>query len=168
MEDWMTMTCLDCGEALKVTRGPYRYNNSGLPGVVLLGVEVRRCRKCGAEEVAIPRIEELHRLMAQAVIRHPHRLLPAEVKYLRKWLGWSGVDFARHMGATPETVSRWEQGRVPMGPQADRLLRLMITTRAPVDDYTLEALTTIREKAPSRPAPLRLQWGRGRWVPQAA
>jgi putative zinc finger/helix-turn-helix YgiT family protein len=168
MEDWTTMTCLDCGQALKVTRGPYRYNDSGLPGVVLLGVEVRRCQKCGAEEVAIPRIEELHRLMAQAVIRRPHRLLPAEVKYLRKWLGWSGVDFARHMGATPETVSRWEQGRVPMGPQADRLLRLMITTRAPVDDYTLEALTTIREKAPSRPAPLRLQWGRGRWVPQAA
>jgi DNA-binding transcriptional regulator YiaG len=27
---------------------------------------------------------------------------------------WSGVDFARHMGTAPETVSRWEQGRVQM------------------------------------------------------
>ena len=161
-------TCLDCGGSLKVTRAPYRYTDSGLPGVVLRGVEVRRCPKCGAEEVAIPRIEELHRLMAQAVIRRPHRLTAAEIKYLRKWLGWSGVDFARHMGTTPETVSRWEQGRVPMGPQADRLLRLMVITRAPVADYTLDVLTTIREATPLRPAPMRLQWDRGRWLAQAA
>jgi hypothetical protein len=61
------MTCMDCGGALKVTRAPYRYRDSGLPGIVLLGVEVRRCQKCGAEEVAIPPIEELHRLIAQAL-----------------------------------------------------------------------------------------------------
>ena len=162
------MTCPDCGGMLKVARAPYRYTESGLPGVVLLGVQVRRCQKCGAEEVAIPRIEDLHRLIAQAVIQRPHRLVPAEIKYLRKWLGWSGVDFARHMGTVPETVSRWEQGRVSMSPQADRLLRLMVTTRAPVEDYGLDALTTIRERAPARPAPLRLQWERGRWSAQAA
>ncbi|MBI2466932.1 MAG: helix-turn-helix domain-containing protein [Candidatus Rokubacteria bacterium] len=159
---------MDCGGALKVTRAPYRYTASGLPAVVLLGVEVRRCQECGAEEVAIPRIEELHRLIAQALIRRPHRLAPAEIKYLRKWLGWSGVDFARHMGTAPETVSRWEQGRAPMSPQADRLLRLMVTTRAPVENYTLDALTTIREKAPVRPTPLRMRWDRGRWLAQAA
>ncbi len=162
------MTCMDCGGPLRVTRAPYRYTDSGLPGVILLGVEVRRCRGCGAEEVAIPRIEELHCLIAQAVIQRPHRLAPAEIKYLRKWLGWSGVDFARHMGTTPETVSRWEQGRVPMSPQADRLLRLMVTTRAPVADYALDALASIREKAPLRPAPIRLHWDRGRWFAQAA
>jgi putative zinc finger/helix-turn-helix YgiT family protein len=161
-------TCSDCGGGLRVTRAPYRYTDSGLPGVVLQGVEVRRCPKCGAEEVAIPRIEELHRLMAHSVIRRPHRLSPAEIKYLRKWLGWSGVDFARHMGTTPETVSRWEQGRIPMGPQADRLLRLMVIARAPVADYTLETLSTIRDATPLRPAPMRLQWERGRWLARAA
>lgn len=162
------MTCPDCGGTLKATRAPYRYAESGLPGVVLLGVEVRRCPKCGAEEVAIPRIEKLHCLMAQAVIRRPHRLAPAEIKYLRKWLGWSGVDFGRHMGTTPETVSRWEQGRVPMSPQADRLLRLMIATRAPVSDYSLDALATIPKRSPSRPTPLRIQWDRGRWLSEVA
>jgi len=168
MEGETIMTCMDCGGALKLTRAPYRYTDSGLPGVVLLGVEVRRCQKCGAAEVAIPRIEELHRLIAHALIRRPHRLGHAEIKYLRKWLGWSGVDFARHMGTTPETVSRWEQGRVSMSPPADRLLRLMVTTRAPIADYTLDALATIRETAPLRPAPLRLQWKRGRWLAHAA
>jgi putative zinc finger/helix-turn-helix YgiT family protein len=131
-------------------------------------VAVRRCQKCAAEEVAIPRIEELHRLIAQALIRRPHRLTPAEIKYLRKWLGWSGVDFARHMGTTPETVSRWEQGRVPMSAQADRLLRLMVSTRAPAVDYTLDALATIGEKTPPQPIPLRLQWDRGRWLSHVA
>jgi len=168
MEGRTTMTCMDCGGPLKVTRAPYRYADSGLPGVVLLGIAVRRCMKCGAEEVAIPRVEALHRLIAQAVIRRPHRLTPGEIKYLRKWLGWSGVDFARRMGTTPETVSRWEQGRVPMSPQADRLLRLMVTTRAPIADYTLDTLATIREKAPSRPTALRLKWDRRSWLSQAA
>jgi putative zinc finger/helix-turn-helix YgiT family protein len=161
-------TCLDCRGPLQATRGSYRYADSGLPGVVLRGVEVRRCSRCGAEEVAIPRIEELHRLIAHAVIRRLHRLTPAEVKYLRKWLGWSGVDFARHMGTTPETVSRWEQGRMSMGPQADRLLRLMVTTNAPAADYTLDTLAAIRGKAPVRPTPIHLQWDRGRWLAQAA
>src|SRR5262245_64374189 len=39
MEGRTTMMCRDCGGMLKVTRAPYRYTETGLPGVVLLGVE---------------------------------------------------------------------------------------------------------------------------------
>ena len=62
--------------------------------------------KCGEHEVAIPRIEDLHRTIAQAVIAKRERLTPAEIRFLRKFLGWSGADFAAHVGTTPETVSR--------------------------------------------------------------
>jgi transcriptional regulator with XRE-family HTH domain len=68
------------------------------------------------------------------------------VRYLRKYLGWSGADFAAHMGATRETVSRWETGDAPIGPTADRLLRLMVVTKTPVDDYSLELLSTIKKE----------------------
>jgi DNA-binding transcriptional regulator YiaG len=44
-----------------------------------------------------------------------------EVRFLRKSLGWSGSDFAKHMGVAEETVSRWENDAAPIGPQADRL-----------------------------------------------
>ena len=103
-----------------------RYDASGLPDVTLVGVDVGRCAHCGEHEVAIPHIADLHRVMAHAVVRKPNHLTPAEIRFLRRTLGWSGRDFADHMGATAETVSRWENGRTPVGTQADRLLRLMV------------------------------------------
>lgn len=137
------MTCTVCGGQMKTRRENYRYEASGLPYVTLKGVEVRRCQKCGETEVAIPAIEELHRAIAGALIRKRARLAPAEVKYLRKYLGWSGTDFAQRVGSTPETVSRWEHGKMPMGPAAERLLRLIVATEAPVSDYTVDVLAQL-------------------------
>ena len=147
------MTCEQCGGLTTTARENFHYTASGLPNVTLVGVLVTRCPKCGAFEVEIPRIEELHRTIARAVVMKSAPLTPGEVRFLRKWLGWSGVDFAAHMGVTPETVSRWETGSLGMGAAADRLIRLMIVTQAPVQDYSLELLKAIDEKAT---APFRL------------
>jgi len=73
---------------------------------------------------------------------------------LRKWLGWSGVDFAKHMGVTPETVSRWESvdNQKPMGGTAERLLRLAVAHGQPVDEYPIGMLVEIDDaQAPSAP-----------------
>ena len=116
------MKCTECGTTMKTQRENYRYDESGLKKVTLVGIEVSRCPRCGNYEVSIPHMEDLHRLIARAVIEKTTRLTSEEVRFLRKSLGWSGVDFARNMGVTEETVSRWENGAVPIGPQADRLL----------------------------------------------
>lgn len=147
------MTCLRCGAEMRVARENFLYTASGLPNVTLVGVEVRRCPGCGEFEVAIPKIEELHRTIARAVTMRPARLTSHEIRFLRKWLGWSGGDFAAHMGVTPETVSRWENGGLQMGGPAERLLRLMVATRDPVQSYPLELLKSIDEDAA---APFRL------------
>ena len=120
-----------------------RYDASGLPGVTLVGVDVSRCAHCGEHEVAIRRITDLHRVMAHAVVRKPCRLTPAEIRFLRGTLGWSGQDFAEHMGATAETVSRWENGRAAMGAQADRLLRLLVLHSQPAPSYDLAEMKRI-------------------------
>src|SRR5262245_32829553 len=109
-----------------VTRRETHEYGDVLPGAVLVGVPVHRCTKCDAFEVSIPMIEDLHRKLAWAVIEKKGRLAPGEVRFLRKHLGLSGADFAEHMGTTPETVSRWENGATPMGQVSDRLLRLMV------------------------------------------
>lgn len=147
------MKCAECSKPVSVSHENYAYTSSGLPYVTLVGVEVRRCGACGDHEVVIPRIEELHRAIAMAVIEKRTRLTAAEIRFLRKYLGWSGIDFARHMGVTPESVSRWENEREQMTPVADRLLRLMVVTTAPVGDYSLDDLLDIEEK----PAPVRLR-----------
>ncbi len=99
--------------------------------------------------MVIPKIEQLHRAIALAVVSKRPRLTAHEVRFLRKYLGWSGADFAKHMGVTPESVSRWENEREQMSPVADRLLRLMVVTRAPVSEYPLDSLAEL-EVATSR------------------
>lgn len=137
------MKCFECGASMERRKENYRYDASGLPSIVLESVEVRRCPECGIEEVAIPRIEQLHQVIAESVIHKPARLVGSEVRYLRKYLGWSASDFAKHMGTARETVSRWETGQTRIGPQADRLLRLLVATKQPVGDYSADFLKEI-------------------------
>jgi putative zinc finger/helix-turn-helix YgiT family protein len=160
------MKCPACAKTMKVTRENYNYSASGLPHVTLKNIEVRRCGECGEDEVVIPKIDQLHQVIAMAVIAKRSRLTAAEVRFLRKYLGWSGTDFARHMGVAPETVSRWENEREPIGGTADRLLRLMVATRAPTRDYALDALIELEDEA--TPTRLKLAADRNGWHAEAA
>lgn len=143
----MSKKCRTCGKAeMSTHRETYLYTESGLPNVVLVGVEVRRCASCGHHELVLPRVTELHRTIAHAVIHKRARLSGPEVRFLRKYLGWSGADFARHVGVDPSTVSNWENDKDPIGPASDRLLRLMVAHGAPVEEYGLEELTKIENE----------------------
>ncbi|MEY4515559.1 MAG: hypothetical protein RLZZ450_7681 [Pseudomonadota bacterium] len=158
------MKCVACGATMKKTRGDYAY--ASLPGVTLRDVEIWRCSACGEEEVQIPRIEALNHAIASGLVRKHGRLSPPEVRFLRKLLGWSGVDFAKHFGVTPETVSRWESGKKQMGPVAERLLRLCIATQAPVEDYGVDDLQSVEED--DEPSAMTLKTTRTGWKAVAA
>ena len=137
------MKCPNCRGEMTSKKGNYLYEESGLRYVTLQNVVVSNCGQCGEQTVAIPKIEELHRVIAQAIIKKKERLSAEEARFLRKCLGWSGKDFAEHMGVTQETVSRWENGKEPMGPVADRLLRLILAQQQPVDSYSVDLLREV-------------------------
>jgi putative zinc finger/helix-turn-helix YgiT family protein len=160
-------TCKECGSALTARQEDHRYTESGLPNVVLLGVEVRRCAKCKAYEVAIPGVAALHRAIAYTLIRKPSRFTGDEVRFLREFLGITGIAFAARMGVEPETVSRWQTGREPMGPGADRLLRLLVANAQPVDQYPSEFLETIDGEAPVKPERVRMKHRGAVWKADA-
>jgi putative zinc finger/helix-turn-helix YgiT family protein len=175
MEDSTMTRCVACGGSTKTKREKqYRYAECGLANVILDNVvEVATCSACGETYTGIPAIEGLHRAIASALIRKKRRLAAAEIKFLRKSLGWSGADFARRMGTTPETVSRWENGKAPMGAQADRLLRMLVAKEAPVTDYSVDVLSQIAADDRSGPAtPARVEMTTGprgwRFVPGPA
>lgn len=157
------MLCLICGTPMDSRRENYQYTASGLPYVTLQQVEVSRCPNCGETEVAIPHLEALHRAIASTLVRKPARLVPEEIRYLRKYLGWAGADFAAHMGVTPETVSRWEHGTTPIGNTADRLLRLLVVTQVPVQDYSADLLLEIAEEPHARAMLLGLHVDNKKW-----
>ena len=102
------MKCTECGTTMKTQRENYRYDESGLKEVTLVGIEVSRCPRCGNYEVSIPHMEDLHRLIARAVIEKTTRLTSEEVRFLRKSLGWSGVDFE---GGGPPAAQPCRAGR---------------------------------------------------------
>jgi putative zinc finger/helix-turn-helix YgiT family protein len=160
------MKCTECGGTMSAGRENYRYDASGLP-VTLCNVEVHRCRACGAHEVALRRIEALHRAVALAVVGRRSRLGPAEIRFLRRWLDWTGAGLARYMGVDAATVSRWENGQQPIGAVADRLLRLMATRGEPASSFPLDRLA---ELGGERPASGRIDVRRipGGWSAHAA
>jgi len=158
--------CLACGGPTKTRREKhYRYAECGLPSVVIEdAVKVATCERCGETYTSIPAIEQLHRQIAAAVIRKKGRLAPAEIRFLRKWLGWSGVAFGKRMGTKPETVSRWENGKAPIGPQADRLLRVLVARETPVMEYSVDVLPHVAaDGGPATPVRVELERGPRGW-----
>lgn len=162
------MKCPECGKAeMKITHEDHVYTECGLPNIVLLGLEFRVCPKCGEKERVMPRLAQLHRVIAEAVAEKRARLTGAEIRFLRKHLGWSGDYFAEVVGVRPETVSRWENEKEPMGVTSERLLRLMALRLRPVESYPNERLAEVaREEA--RPVSLRLRPNHGGWHADAA
>ena len=78
-------SCSKCGAVAQVKRGSYRFKESGLP-VVLHGIEMIVCAKCGNEDPILPKVNQLMRRLALAVINKPYRLRGDEVRFLRKYL----------------------------------------------------------------------------------
>jgi len=143
------MKCFQCGGKMATKRENYRYTASGLPNVTLVGIEVRRCAACGENEVLIPRIDGLHRVLAAAIVRRKSRLTQHEIRFLRKYLGYSGVDFARIVGVSAETVSRWENARETMRSSAENLVRMLVVHQQPIRRYEVDTLARIgQEPAP--------------------
>ena len=96
--------CSNCGMEVERVRGAYRFEESALKNVVLLGVETARCPKCGNEDVFLPRVNKLMRALALAVINKPYRLQGDEVRFL-------GFDLERDTYSTGEAIHlvlHWE------------------------------------------------------------
>ena len=142
----MKMKCLICGATLEVAKDDYRYAATDGLNVILKGIRKTKCPECGEEGVAIPKINQLNEALAKAIAQKSQRLKPGEIRFLRKYLGWSGKDFANRLGVTPETVSRWENGARQMGPTAEKLLRLSAIELSPVDEYPVPEFVESKER----------------------
>ncbi len=157
-------SCRECGKTMESARETYHFKECGLPNVYLQGVEVERCRN-GHRRLLVPNLAGLHRAIALAIIAQKRLLAGREIRFLRKHLGWSGQDFARRMGLTNSQVSRWENDHEAIGAQSDRLLRMLVLVRKPVESYEpyVEMLPMIRKTPPKKLTALHLENKGGEW-----
>jgi transcriptional regulator with XRE-family HTH domain len=117
--------CTECGEPQRLTCTTTDYPESGLDNVRLVDVPVWECGN-GHQEVEIPKAEQLHGLLVNALISKSAALAGPEIRFLRKELGMSGRAFARQLGMTAEHLSRLETGRRTVSPTTSLLVRLAV------------------------------------------
>lgn len=161
------MKCFECDAEMQITRQDVSYDECGLAGILLKDVEVRRCPECGAEEVCIPHLENLHQAISFVVANKPTRLSGPEVRFLRTALGFSQVDAAAELGVSAEHLSRVEHDKNDLGPSAERLLRLMVFLMEPKRDYGRPGFQGIKERGPLSAA-LEYRSNEKTWEPLCA
>jgi DNA-binding transcriptional regulator YiaG len=123
----MTMNkviCSNCEAEAKIKRGDYQFEETGLL-VNIVGLDIIYCEVCGNEDPIIPHMNDLMRLLAAIVVSKPERLVGAEIRFLRKYLRMSGEEFSKLLDLDKTHLSKLENDADPIGPQSDRLVRMM-------------------------------------------
>ena len=92
---------------------PYHYTECGLENVYLHNVNVLNDVK-GEETICIPKINQLHKVIAQALITKPGVLSGTEIKFLRTELGYNQSDFSELLGKEAQACGRWERNEHPL------------------------------------------------------
>ncbi|MFO0648528.1 MAG: hypothetical protein U0326_19970 [Polyangiales bacterium] len=115
--------------------GVHRYAECGLENVDVVGVELRECPNCGKHTVVIPNIAGLHKTIARHIATKRERLVAAEVRFLRTYLGHARDDFARMLEETLDRVNAWETGKEQIPDTTELRVRAMAVLREPVDQY---------------------------------
>jgi putative transcriptional regulator len=136
------MTCSMCDHAKPLAREVItkKYKECGLDNVTLVGVERFACPKCGEEYFGYGNMERLHATIAHLLLRKKDLLMGAEVRFLRKHLGYSGALFAKLIGYDDATLSRLETGAQSITRTFDHLVRFSVASKMPNRDYDLHDL----------------------------
>lgn len=122
------MLCEECKIEMLVERAtnerPYRFERCGLDHVYLIGIEKHVCPRCRAVYPVVPKIQELHKVIASALVNKSAELTGPEIRYLRQWIGMQSQDFAQLLGFGPAHLSKVENGHAQLGAAGDRLVKL--------------------------------------------
>ena len=142
------MKCSLCNskKELKRKKISYRYKECGLDTITLKGVEEARCEDCGEAYYNFGDIEELHGEIAKTLCLKKEILTGKEIKFIRKYLGFSGAVFVKLVGYEVEHLSRLENGSAAVQEVFDRLVRALVFERLPDREYNLHDLI-LNEKA---------------------
>jgi len=131
-------------------RENYQYTEVGLKSVTLTNVLVYHCN-CGAIVAELPVVNELHALIAFDLFRKKTILSGEEVRYLRKWVGYSATDLAEATGYSKTIISRWENEKKNVAKESDRLLRLVIFAKM-LENFVGEEISVEGKKLPHKVA----------------
>ena len=147
--------CEACGSAMVAREAtverPYRYDLSGLDNVVLAGITVYECPKCDIRVPIIPKIGQLHDVIAKGLFFKDGDLTGPEIRFLRKNAGISAKDFARFIGVDPSHLSRVENGKTEhFSTGIDKLARAVAAAQSGANGTIRELLLEFKNRIKER------------------
>lgn len=137
------MKCPECNTDMAETVGTHAYRS--LPGVLLVGIPVWICPKCGEEVIGIPDIDQLNTLLRDMVVNKDGSLTGHEVRFLRKFMEMGKDDLGERLSVSEERIAAWESGQEQIPATIDRHVR----------DLALRGETKESYPAPSQDAPTK-------------
>lgn len=133
------MNCSMCENHKKLhpKKETVKFKDCGLDNVTLMGVTTYQCDSCGEKYYNFGDLENLHEQIARALTAKEESLDGKEVRFLRKYLGFSSEFFSELTDKSIETISRYENNvegyKVPKS--IDTLLRMMVDKKLQDRNY---------------------------------
>lgn len=144
------MKCTNCEnkKELKKQFVTIKYDECGLDNVTLIGATQYKCDACGETYTKYGNIHQVHSLIKDSILEKPTLLNGAEIKFLRKYMGYSTQYFAMILGVQIRTVQRWEANE-SISLQIDHSIRLAVASKEPNRDYNLHDMLLQKDKLKS-------------------
>lgn len=110
----------------------YHYTECGLDNVYLHNISI--VSDVNGEQVfQIPRINQLHNLIAQCLLNKKGLLNGKEIRFLRTNAGLMQSGLSKLLGKEAQAVGRWERNEHPIDRTTDMLLRMIIGRQMGID-----------------------------------
>ncbi len=123
----------------------------GLPyPVTVVGAEEELDATGARVGVRIPDTEGMCAAVALARCRWPPALSGQEVRFMRRALGASSGGMARRLTISPETYSRWENGKQALSPSLDKLFRLVVAVEMQHNGHPLVDIAALVDVVPAK------------------
>lgn len=145
----------------------YHYKESGLKNIWLKN-GYRTNKTPYGDGVTIEDIEDLHLEIAKCICLRTKHMTGAQLRFVRKEIGFTQKRTADMLGTDEQSVARWEKsGRVPK--TADRLLRAIFIELAVKENLPLsDLINRMNEKDHEEMEKITLQLRKGDWSAQCA
>ncbi|MBL8605160.1 MAG: type II toxin-antitoxin system MqsA family antitoxin [Myxococcales bacterium] len=106
-----------------------------------------RCTQCGQESVSDAALEQFELRVSELLLESGTHA-PEALVWFRRSIGLRATELADLLGVTPETVSRWENGKVAPPNTAIVVMGKLAVTRGPKRE---ELIALLRSSAAPRP-----------------
>ena len=143
------MNCFECNNIAEIKKYKiYLYTDISLENIQLLNAEVLDCSACREESLLLKAPLKIHKAIGLAVVLQPARLSGADIRFLRRNLGYSLKDWAKRLGIPEGTYTKYETSR-NLTNQTDMFIRThylnalnqKYPSSFPFDEYVAKALS---------------------------